>query len=76
MWIKWSFFFRVLRRKINSKSLEIFDAYFTRTRAESRIEKKPKSSINFGFFSLSLCFLLVVSKSLNGSPAEQREKER
>ena len=62
---KMEFFLSRLELKINSKSLEIFDSYFTRTRAESRIEKKPKSSINFGFFSLALSLSVSSSWSQN-----------
>lgn len=61
------------REKIFKITLDILDAYFTRARIN--VEEAEVVDLLRLFFSLSVC-LLVVSKSPNGSPAEQREKER
>jgi len=59
------------------KSLDILDAYFTRVRINANREEAEVVDLLRLFLSLSVCVcLLVVSKALNGSPAEQREKER
>ena len=77
---KMEFFLSRLELKINSKSLERYLTLTLRAHA-SRVANREEAKVVdqlrlFLSRSLSLCFLLVVSKSLNGSPAEQREKER
>ena len=58
------------------KSLDILDAYFTRIRINANREEAEVVDLLRLFLSALCVCLLVVSKSLNGSPAEQREKER
>jgi hypothetical protein len=71
---KMEFFPSCLEKKY-SKSLDILDSYFTRIRINANREEAEVVDLLRLFLSLCVC-LLVVSKSLNGSPAEQREKER